>query len=219
MGRGYLFVEGHGDTEAALNLVSRLWLNLGLETIYWAQPCRGKNLHQERGVEKVCALVRSKGDCVALLILRDEDDLCPRDAAPAMAEWLRNQKLTFPSAAVLAHREFEAFFLPCISRMAGRKMRDANGSERDGILADTRFAGNPEAIRGVKEWLSDHMAKGRRYKPTLDQLPLTRLIDFDTLRTATEPLPCFGSLERALRFLHKERERGGYGVYPCPPVP
>ncbi len=84
---------------------------------------RGRNLHQERGVQKAGELVRRKGDAAALLLLRDEDDGCPKDLAPVAARWLRKLSLPFPSAVVLAHREFEAFFLPCLSRMAGRKAR------------------------------------------------------------------------------------------------
>jgi len=32
MGRGYLVVEGHGDGQAALNLVVRRWNDLGFRT-------------------------------------------------------------------------------------------------------------------------------------------------------------------------------------------
>ncbi len=214
MGRGYLIVEGHGEVEAAMNLVHRLWTDLGLNPINWAQPCRGKHLHQEKGIEKACGLVRSKGDCEVLLILRDEDDACPKDTAPKAGEWLRKQNLYFPSALVLAHREYEAFFLPCIKLMAGRKIKDVSGVERDGLLGDANFIGDPESIRGVKEWLTDQMPANRSYKPTLDQLPFTRLIDFNLIRVAQPPLPCFGSLERSLRFLDKERQNNGRGVYP-----
>jgi hypothetical protein len=57
--------------------------------------------------------------------------------------------------------------------------------------------------------LSAQFPPNRSYKPTLDQLPLTRLIDFTALRAAD--LPCFGTLERALVFL----AQGSAGaVYP-----
>jgi AAA domain, putative AbiEii toxin, Type IV TA system len=59
------------------------------------------------------------------------------------------------------------------------------------------------SLRGVKEWLSKHMPPGRTYKPTLDQLALARMVDFGLLRASNPPLPCFGSLERAVAFLHK----------------
>lgn len=216
MGKGFMVVEGHGDGQAALNLVVRLWADLALGPFHWAEPLRGKNLHQERGIEKVCALLRSKKEVGGLLILRDEDDNCPKEVAPLVASWVREQSLPFPTAVVLAHREFEAFFLPCISRMAGQKLKDRSGLERDGLRPGTAFTGDPEQIRGVKEWLSRHMLPGRSYKPTVDQLPLSRLIDFELLRTCTPDLPCFGSLERALKFLNQQMRLKSSGVYPPP---
>ena len=214
MHRAYLVVEGHGDGQAALNLVHRLAKDLGLAGLHWADPIRGRNLHQERGVQKAGELVRRKKDVAALLLLRDEDDGCPKDLAPIAAAWLRNLALPFPSAVVLAHREFEAFFLPCISRMAGRKLLSPEGIERPGLLPDSIFSGDPESLRGVKEWLSKHMQPGRAYKPTLDQLALARLVDFQMLREADPPLPCFGSLERAVRFLQNQEHSGKSEVYP-----
>lgn len=214
MGRGYLVVEGHGDGHAALNLVTRLAEDLALAELHWAEPIRGRNLHQDRGVQKAAELVRRKGDADALLLLRDEDDGCPRELAPSASAWLRELSLPFPSAVVLAHREFEAFFLPCLPRMAGRKLVSPEGIERPGLLPDARFIGDPQSVRGVKEWLSKHMPPGRAYKPTLDQLALARLVDFRLLRDCAPPLPCFGSLERALRFLHEQVRVGSTAVYP-----
>jgi hypothetical protein len=68
-----------------------------------------------------------------------------------------------------------------------------------------------EGRRGIKEWLSERLPEGRSYKPTVDQLRLTRSIDLATLRAAN--VPCFGTLERALRFF--KRSLGTRGtVYP-----
>ncbi|MEI7732202.1 MAG: hypothetical protein WCO56_21685 [Verrucomicrobiota bacterium] len=217
MGLGYLVVEGHGEIEAAVNLVVRLWQDLQLPPLAWAKPIRGKNLHQERGIQKACELVRSKSDVTALLILRDEDDGCPKDLAPLTAAWVGNLRLPFPSAVVLAHREFEAFFLPCLASIAGRKLVGPGAVERPGLLPDTKFTGDPESLRGVKEWLSKNMPAGRSYKPTLDQLPLTRMLDFQVLRHSTPPLPCFGSLERGLKFLAQQIQEKSKKVYPQAP--
>lgn len=216
MSRSYLVVEGHGEMSAALNLVVRLAMDLGLYLPHWAEPIRGKNLHQQRGIEKVCNLVRLKGDADALLILRDEDDECPATVAPSAAEWIRDANLPFRAALVLAHREYEALFLPCIAKMAGKPLIDERGVKRDGILSNAAFNGNPEGIRGVKEWLSDHMPSGRSYKPTLDQLPLTRMIEFSVIREHEPPLPCFGTLERALSFLAGGVVNARTSVYPFP---
>ncbi len=214
MGRAYLVVEGHANGQAALNLVTRLAKDLSLAGLHWAEPIRGRNLHQARGVQKAGELVRRKGDAAALLLVRDEDDGCPKNLAPVAAAWLRELSLPFPSAVVLAHREFEAFFLPCLSRMAGRKLVSPQGIERPGLLPDSTFTGDPESLRGVKEWLSRHMAPRRAYKPTLDQLALARWVDFRLLRECDPPLPCFGSLERAVQFLHRQMRLRSAAVYP-----
>jgi hypothetical protein len=67
----------------------------------------------------------------------------------------------------------------------------------------------------VKEWLTSQMPKGRSYKPTVDQLPLTRMVDFAVVRE--KGLPWFGSLERALRFLATNLGQTS-AAYPPEPV-
>jgi hypothetical protein len=104
-------------------------------------------------------------------------------------------------------------FLPCLEQMAGFPLVGPDGQERPGLLPGTRYKGDWEAKRGVKEWLTEHFPAGRSYKPTFDQLPLTRMIDLPTLRAAG--VPCFGTLERALSFLAVAFGKGG--VYPPPP--
>lgn len=71
---------------------------------------------------------------------------------------------------------------------------------------------SPKAKRDAKGEISRHMPEGRVYKPTVDQLALTRLLDFRLLRASA--LPCFGTLERALRFLSGAHEGD---VYPPSP--
>ena len=67
----------------------------------------------------------------------------------------------------------------------------------------------------MKEWLSRHFVGSRRYKPTVDQLPMTRMIDLEVLRRAN--VPCFATLERSLAFLAASVERSEFGVYPSDP--
>jgi len=197
--KGYLIVEGHGEVEAVPNLMARLGKEL-CPGLPWRQPIRGTNLHQwegqrRGGIRIYAELVRSKQDAGALLILRDEDDQCPRDLAPKMAERLRGLKLPFPTAYVLFHPEYEVLFLPCLEDMG----------------LPTWDRDSWEARRGIKEWLSGQLPKGRSYKPTVDQLRMTRSLDLEKLRKAN--VPCFGSLERALRFLHSNLGSSGK-VYP-----
>lgn len=197
MGKGYVLVEGHGELGAVDNLISRLSADLGLPRA-WAPAIRWKNLHLQRGCEKGAGFIRTKRDADALLILRDEDDACPKERAPIMAQWLRELQLPFPSALVLLRPEYEVMFLPCLDRMAGKPL-GSGASARPGLRPGTRWEGDWEGKRGIKEWLSAQFPPNRSYKPTLDQLPLTRLIDLSVLREAH--VPCFGTLERALTFL------------------
>ena len=210
MGRGHVIVEGHGEQDAVLNLLTRLWSDLGLGPLTWAEPIRGKNLVQRSGVEKSCELIRRKRDPELLVLLRDDEDGCPKVDGPAIASWLRELALPFPSAVVLAYREFESLFLPCVDRMAGKPLVGQANITCPGLRPDAHFEGNLEAKRGVKEWLSTQMPRGTSYKPAVDQLPLMRLVDFSRVRASG--LPWFGTLERALRFLDANRGRGG--VYP-----
>ena len=99
-------------------------------------------------------------------------------------------------AYVLLHPEYEVLFLPCLATMGFPKW------DRDSW----------EARRGIKEWLSNQLPRGRSYyKPTVDQLHMTRQISLQKLRQAS--VPCFGSLERGLLFLKNNLGTAGK-VYP-----
>ena len=207
MKKGYVLVEGHGEVLAAGNLVNRVSQDLGAGVV-WSPPLRWNNIHQRRGLEKGIEFIRRKGDASALLFLRDEDDACPKEKGPEMARIVASLAPSCPTAVVLLHPEFEVLFLPCLQRMAGQSL-----DGRPGFDTTVQWdATNWQARRGIKEWLSEQLPSGRSYKPTLDQLPLTRMIDLELLRKAT--VPCFGTLERALKFLCDTF--GGTGVYPFP---
>ena len=203
--KAYVLVEGRGEVLAVGNFLARLSAGQGA-TLSGSTPVRWPNLHLQRGLRSGAEFIRAKRDVRALLVLRDEDDACPKHRGPEMADWLRSLGLLFPAAVVLLHPEYEVVFLPCLDRLAG-KLLDG----RPGLDADTVWDGASwEARRGVKEWLSRHFPRNRRYKPTLDQLPMTRMLDFDRLRRAD--VPCYGTLERAVTFLNRARNAGD--VYP-----
>lgn len=206
LGKSYILVEGHGEQGAVDNLIVRLSKDLGLPRA-WAPAIRWPNLHLQRGIERGAGFIRTKPDADALLILRDEDDDCPAQQAPLIAAWLRELRLPFPVAVVLFHPEYEVLFLPCLDRMAG-KLLETGAAARPGLLSGTRWEGSWESRRGIKEWLSAQFPPNRSYKPTLDQLPLTRMLDFSALRSAE--LPCFGTLERALAFLARADAGAAY---------
>ena len=192
-------MEGHGEIAAAHNLVVRLSHALGL-FLPWTKPRRWVNLHQwnaqrSGGVRAGAEFVRSKPDAGALLILRDEDDGCPKELAPEITDLLRGLNLPFPAAYVLLHPEYEVLFLPCLKRMGFPPWDRASWESR----------------RGIKEWLSGQLPRGHSYKPTVDQLSMTRQLDLEMLRAAD--VPCFGTLERSLVFFRDNLGTSGT-VYP-----
>lgn len=219
MPKCYVICEGHGERAGALNnLLSRLWSDLDLSLgMYFPECIRVSGVAKVETLQRYAATIRNRPDADALLILRDEDDGCPATIGPAHSRVLRDLQLTIPAALVLAKREFESLFLASLSTLAGRDLPVAGpgGLVRPGIAADALHPGRPDERRGAKEWLSRNWSGGRRYKPTTDQLPLTRMVDFDIVRGAQ--LDWFHTLERALRFLDAEQRMAGIGrTYPPP---
>ncbi len=194
---GWLIVEGHGEVEAAGNLIGRLWGDLGAP-YPWGRPRRWPGVHRPAHLSRAAENARAD-KAQGLLILQDLDDGCPAAAGPDMAAQLAALALPFPAAVVLLHPEFEVLFLPCLPKLAGKPL-GAGPSQRPGLKQGATWdLPSWEGRRGVKEWLTRQMPPGRSYKPTLDQLPLTQALDLDLLRAAD--VPCFGTLERALQFL------------------
>ncbi len=193
----YVVTEGHGETDAVLNLLHRLQADLGLPPVVWGRPLR-KLVASRSRAEEMAGLVRGKGDAQGLLLLRDDEDGCPRETGPELAKWLKELGLPFPAAVVLFFREYETLFLPCVDLMAGRPLV-SRGIERPGLRAGASFTDDPEGPRDAKGVITSLMPPGRAYKPTTDQLALTQMVEFGRLRESG--LPCFGTLERGVRFL------------------
>jgi hypothetical protein len=214
--RTYVLVEGHGEADAVTNLVTRLAHECAPRLLPLANPIRVPGMAKEASLLKHVELVRFKRDARSLIVLRDDEDGCPKIDAPPLAARLRALSLPFPAAVVLAYREYESLFLPCIEHLAGRPLEGV-GPPRPGLRADARYVGDFEAKRGVKEWITKQMPPGRAYKPTVDQLPLTRMVEFPILRA--KGLSWFGSLERALAFLAANLGHSGIAYPPELPAP
>jgi len=92
--RAHAVVEGHGEVGAAANLLTRVSQRRQLPLL-WAPPRRGR-IHG--GIDmalRTAMAYRHEARCDALLLLRDEDDDCPREKGPTWAARLR--ELALPS--------------------------------------------------------------------------------------------------------------------------
>ncbi len=74
---------------------------------------------------------------------------------------------------MIANREFEAWLIASAESLRGIR----------GLRNDIVAPGQPEAIRGAKEWLSGRMS-GRTYRATRDQAALASRIDLQLARRA-----------------------------------
>lgn len=83
---------------------------------------------------------------------------------------IRRAKVARPDlrvSIVLAHREYEAWFLAGAESLAGRRNLNPN------LTAPA----NPEDMRDAKGWLGRQMIGSRRYSPARDQPALSKHLD------------------------------------------
>lgn len=167
-------VEGHGEVQAMPALCFRIlqylkvdgWLvdenpirqprsQLVDESV--ASPKRPCLL---RGLDRVVALAHAR-PASAIVVLCDSDDDC---AAIWAADVQARVYAAVPLRAVMAVREFESWLVA-----NEPKARESLGSR------------SAEAVRDAKGILRRAIGE---YAPSLDQLPLSRLVDIDLTRTA-----------------------------------
>ncbi len=165
-------VEGHGEVSAVPALLRRLRDESRAYGLEIGKPIRRKRseLVQEATLRKSVRLALLQPDCRAILILFDGDDDCPKRLAPSLERWAKVAAGNIPCAIVIAHREYEAWFLATVESLRGRR----------GIRRDAVAHPDPETPRGAKEELEERMETGCTYSETTDQTPLTVAFDMAT---------------------------------------
>jgi len=183
-------VEGHGEVAAVPVLLRRLQAECRAYGLGIGKPIRQhrSQLCQEETLRRAVRLALLQPDCGAILILFDSDDGCPKDLAPPVQRWACDEARDRPCAVVLAHREYEAWFLGAIESLRGKR----------GILPDAAPHPNPEGPRDAKGELEARMPPGRSYSETADQAALTARFDLATAyarcRSFRRMISAFGSL-------------------------
>ncbi len=179
-------VEGPGDVAALPVLLRRLIAELNPPVaIDIARPIRQPRgtLLKAGGIEAAVELAAIEtGQNGAVLVLVDSDGECPKERAPelvARAINARNDKLT---SVVLAHQEYEAWFLASASSLRGVRRLSAEMPDHD----------NPESVRGCKAWLERWLPPASKYSEAADQAALTATFDLRMARRA----PSFDKLWR-----------------------
>ncbi len=187
-------VEGHGETEAIPVLLQRYAREVGVSERLRVHPViriPASKLLKPAELERTIDLAARKlGGIGGILVLLDCEDDCPKSLAPRLIKRMSMVRSDIPKSLVLAHREYEAWFLGSASSIAGCR----------GLSPDLQTHSNPETVRGCKEWLSDQMARGRSYSEVDDQVELTRVFD---LKAAKSNCPSFDKCDRELTKLLK----------------
>ena len=164
-------VEGEGDVAAAPLLIRRILAHQQIRGWVVDRPIKAGGIGAvKKKLERLIGLAELRDGCQAILILLDLDDGCPKEAAGELMESIGQCFNRHPVAVVFAHREYEAWFLASVEDIAGTH----------GIPPETRFEGNPEKIRGAKEWLKHRFPKGLSYKETKHQALFSMKISIDT---------------------------------------
>ncbi len=154
-------VEGYGEVKAFPVLLRRLVEEAQAWTVNIGRPIRRtrSQLVQKAGVEEAVRLALKEKDCGAILFLFDGDDDCPAKLGPTVQAWAVAVANNIPCGVVIAHREYEAWFLSAIESLRGyRDVRD-----------DAELHLKPENPRDAKGQLEARMQADASYLATTDQ--------------------------------------------------
>jgi hypothetical protein len=164
-------IEGDGEIEAVPILLRRI-LTERLLRYDWtvSTPKQAHSLPVlRRDLEKYIRYAESEPGSAGILIILDLDDGCPKDEALSLASAVRELYHRVPVAIVLAHKEYEAWFLAGIESLAGQH----------NLSLKITAPPNCEDIRDAKRWISEHMPPGKIYKETTHQAAMSACFDLE----------------------------------------
>lgn len=197
-------VEGYGEVDAVPVLLRRLQAELGFYTFQIARPIRRRRsqLATEEQVRLSVRLALGTPECSGILILFDSDDACPKDFGPTVKAWAQAEAGTTRCEVVLAHHEYEAWFIAGVESLRGFR----------GVQLDATSHPMPENVSDCKGALEDRMEAGASYSPRVDQAAFTAKID---LRQAHQSCRSFRRMARAFGNL---AEAAGVEIPVWPPA-
>ena len=186
-------VEGHGEVDAVPILLRRLIAEAQAWRIQAGKSIR-RTRHQlvhEPELERSVRIALEQPDCGAILILFDGDDDCPAELGPRLQRVTSQAARGTPCEVVIAHREYEAWFLAGFDSLRGHKM----------ILDHAETPRDPERPRDAKGRFEKTMQPDTSYVEQVDQPKFTAQFDLPDAqlrsRSFRKLTKSFGSLLRA----------------------
>ena len=183
MGKIVPIVEGDGEVTAVPILLHKILQELGECRFQVANPKNAHgcgNLKKVGGIEKFVRYAWLEPNCAAVIIIVDGDEAngCPITLARDFVKRVELLNGRHPVAIVIANQEYEAWFLASLPSIVGKEI-----TEYLQFPSDSVFEGDPEGLRGVKGWITRQLPRGKAYKETDHQAPMTRLIDLTLARS------------------------------------
>jgi hypothetical protein len=185
-------VEGEGEERAVPILLRRFREASGAFSVDFGRPIRKhrSELVNESPLRRaVQVALRQERGCDGILILFDADKDCPKDLVVRVQAWARAEAGRTPCEVVIAHCEYEAWFLGSLESLRDRR----------NVRPDAVSHTDPESMRGAKGKLQSSML--RPYSETVDQPALTALFDLAaahrTCRSFRRMAHAFGLLAAA----------------------
>jgi hypothetical protein len=191
-------VEGYGEESAIRIVIDRITaeLNLGVR-VRIVHPIRQKRDRLlkpgefERAIQAAAIqALATTADHRRVLVLIDSDGVCPATLCRDLLGRARQARSDIDTSVVLAHHEFEAWFLASASSLR----------ECCGLSEAIEDHPSPETVQGAKEWLRQHMPANRKYSERVDQPTLTHLFDLNRAREGSRSFRKFWKeIEHILR--------------------
>lgn len=168
-------VEGEGEVAALPVLLRRLhgWLTPDLPVQVDNRPIRvprSRLLKFDDDFRRHLLLAEKKcGSSGWVLVLIDSDDDCPVELGERIRQQAARVLSRVPVGVVLAHREYEAWFLAAAESLQGKRRLDFTAADLE-VEA--------EGVRDAKGWLRLRRTP-RQYDPVQDQPALSQHMDLD----------------------------------------
>ncbi len=197
-----LVVEGDGDVTAAPVLARRVLQAQGIYDWTFPRPQKRRDIAHLRGKQwSNFSRYLQAAFCeeMPILWLLDCDDGCALHQLRDFQQQAESVGVRQPLAFGFWVREYECLFVADL-KTTGEKL---------GIKTFKNVPADPEAKRGVKEWLSRQMPKGTIYKETLEQEKLSAAINLDKLRAHSRS---FRHFEQALLWLIRQSSADLYPI-------
>ena len=197
-------VEGHGDVAAFPVLLRRLVEEAQAWSIGIGRPIRvprGK-LVQQAEVERAVRLALLQPGCGAVLILFDGDRDCPAQLGPTVQTWAEAHTGGLPCSVIIAHREYEAWFLAAIRSLRGFR----------GVRDDAESHPDPEVPLSAKGQMEARMHPSASYIERIDQPAFSARFSLSEAYTKSRS---FRKLASSFAYLMRSM---GEGIGPWPPL-